>query len=343
MPNALFALLLVSLAANGWLVWHVWRPVRRLSAGAVRLAEGELGTLEHPCNGVSEIESLRRAMLAMAGHVQRAQAQSHAYAGALVRGQESERQRLAHELHDDTVQALVALGQSIDLARAALHTQPAAVSEMLSSTRTMTAQTAASLRDMIADLRPPALDELGLATALRMLANTRHPGLNIHIEGTERRLESTLELALFRTAQEALNNARRHAAAPHISLRLSYQPRSIVLSVEDDGRGFTPPPDLNTLAMDGHFGLVGIQERLTEYGGTLRVNSTPGSGTRLEASIPTGEREQPGSEVRDPVCSTLLQPEQAFGSAVYNGQTYYFCCPVCRGAFQRDPQAYIPR
>lgn len=336
----LFALLL-SLAANGWLIWHVWRPVRRLSVIAIRLAEGELDGLEKSCGGAAEIDLLRRAMLAMTGHVQRAQEQSRAYTGALVHGQEMERQRLAHELHDDTVQALIAIGHSLDLARSAVQTNPASANDLLAATRAAAAQTAADLRDRIADLRPPALDELGLAAALRMLADTKIKGQVVQVEGAERRLAPTLELALFRTAQEALTNIQRHASAQKITLRLTYYSDCVMLSIQDDGRGFQAPPDLNTLAANGHFGLLGIQERLNGFGGALRIDSTTAQGTRLEARIPLTPIGQPTGTVRDPVCSALIHSEQAYGSVTYAGQTYYFCCPVCQGAFQREPGVYV--
>lgn len=144
--------------------------------------------MKNPVVARPEIDLLRRAMLAMTGHVQRAQEQSRAYTGALVHGQEMERQRLAHELHDDTVQALIAIGHSLDLARSAVQTNPASANDLLAATRAAAAQTAADLRDRIADLRPPALDELGLAAALRMLADTKIKGQVVQVEGAERRL-----------------------------------------------------------------------------------------------------------------------------------------------------------
>lgn len=354
----LLGLLLISVIVNLLLVIHVLRPLRQLSTKAAHLAEGDFAALDQSCGGIAEIDTLRRSMLGMAGHLQREQSQSSAYAGALTRGQESERQRLAHELHDDTVQALITIGQSIDLARNFQERDPARAEQLLTVARQQSTEAVNSLRNLIADLRPPALEELGLTAALETLAE-RSPDVKVSVTalGRKRRLDEALELVLFRSAQEALSNAKRHGKAAEVQIQVAYQPDGMRLTVRDNGQGIMNPhppslslkakgdelsrETLDQLAADGHYGLLGIQERLSQLNGTLNLTSTPNSGTTLEVYIPFDTNDQPSNTVRDPVCSAFIQPEQAYGSVVYKGETYYFCCPVCRGAFQRDPEAYL--
>jgi signal transduction histidine kinase/YHS domain-containing protein len=343
--TGLVIVLLFSLGLNAWLALRVLLPLRRLSGGARRLAEGDFNALCEDCGGVSDIDVLRRSMVAMAGHVQRAQTQGSAYVGALTQGQESERQRVARELHDETVQALVAIGQSIDLARTWVQRDAERAHVLLTTAREQTAAAVDTLRGLIADLRPPALEELGLVAALRTLAERATDiRVRVNVTGPERRLDKEAELALFRSAQEGLTNARKHGHARSAEITVEYRQDAARLTVRDDGQGIKEAltsDGLRDLASNGHYGLLGIQERVASLGGMLNVAATPSGGTTLSVRLPSGASAQPADTVRDPVCSAVIVPQQAYGSVVYEGQTYYFCCPVCRGAFQRDPQAYL--
>lgn len=327
------------MAANVWLVQRVLRPVRRLARDAERLSEGDLAAFESNCGGIAEVDTLRRSMLAMAGHVQRAQQQNRAYTDALSDGQEAERSRIARELHDDTVQSLIAIAQSLDLV---LNSDIQSARPLLESARGQAVETVASLRRLIADLRPPALDELGLIPALRMLAGKADgPEVHIEVSGIERRLDPNVELALFRTAHEAIANARRHAQASHIDVTVAFEAELTRIAVADDGQGFTWPLQSDEMVTGGHFGLIGIAERVQRFGGTFRVDSAPGHGTRLEIAVPSQRVAQPADRVRDPVCSAIIAPDEAYGSVEYEGTRYYFCCPVCQGTFQREPAVYV--
>jgi signal transduction histidine kinase/YHS domain-containing protein len=336
---ALLALLLV---VNLWLIARVLRPLRRLAQQANQVTEGDFAALELPCGGIKELEALRRSLLAMVGHVRRVQEQGRLYAGALTSGQEAERTRIARELHDETVQTLIGIAQGIDLANNWLEKRPDQAVQMLKEVRTQAVEAVTTVRNLIADLRPPALEELGLVPALQMLA--RQPGsvaTEIRVDGVERRLSEDQELTLFRSAQEILRNAHRHSRATQVTMTVGYGPQDVSLTVMDNGDGFLPPQNLDQFATHGHYGLVGIQERVHALKGTVKIESQPRHGTRVAITLPTSEAEQPTDEVRDPVCSAVIKPRQAYGSLTYNGQVYYFCCPVCQGAFQQNPSLYL--
>lgn len=323
--------------------WYVTilRPLRRLAAQARQLASGDFTALAHSPGGGADIESLRSAMNAMVGHVRRVQAQERAYIEALTNGQEAERSRLARDLHDETTQSLIAIAQSLEMTQEMVGPDSQA-GPMLQAAREQAVETVNDLRRLIADLRPPALVELGLVAALQMLAEqSRDVQVKLDIAGPVRRLEEAPALALFRTAQEAFRNARRHGQASQVQIRLVFEPDVISLTIKDDGRGFEVADSLDALTANRHYGLIGIVERIQHLEGTVDIHSRPGVGTQIEVTLPTQAETQPEGVVRDPVCSALIEPQQAYASLVYEGNRYYFCCPVCQGAFQADPAFYL--
>lgn len=334
-------LLSLLLAANLWMYLRVMRPIQELAARANKLSTGDFTVLETDCGGIPEIQILRRSMASMVKHVRRAQQQSIKYADNLIEAQEAERLRLAHELHDDTIQSLIAISQSIDIAKTLGKSMPAEVLQILNTARGQAIETVNNLRNLIEALRPPVLEELGLIAALESLAEKSELSVELSIEGPERRLDALQELSIFRCVQEALSNAQRHSQAKHLSLRLSYHLAYIQIAVSDDGKGFVLLQDLSDLADSGHYGLLGIQERTKQVGGSLKIHSTVGKGTYLLLNIPTVVGQQPENMVRDPVCSAIIQPQQAYASSLYEGQRYYFCCPICQGAFHKEPERFV--
>ncbi|WP_276968604.1 sensor histidine kinase, partial [Metallibacterium scheffleri] len=141
------------------------------------------------------------------------------------------------------------------------------------------------------DLRPPALDQLGLVPALSsLLADVEaEDGLaaELEVNGDTVRLPPEVELGAFRITQEAVRNTLRHAQAREVHVSLRFEPGTMTLVVVDDGRGFEPV-DVDELASDGHLGLLGMAERVHLLGGQLTVRSAPGEGTVTEAMIPLG-------------------------------------------------------
>jgi signal transduction histidine kinase/YHS domain-containing protein len=336
------AALVMFLFTNVWLVYRVLRPIRRLSVQTTRLANGDLTAFQEPLPGIQEVGVLRRTMASMAGHVRRTHEEGAAYRYALTDGQEGERRRIAHELHDDTVQSLVSIAQSIDLALQWLERNPDSTVELLRSTRAQAIESVSNLRRLIANLRPPALEELGLIAALRMLVQSEtQTRVEVNVSGGERRLSEAHELALFRVAQEAIQNALRHSQARHVTVQVEFGATKVTLTIHDDGCGFQLPQHLDCFADAGHYGVLGMRERVQQLNGTFHVLSVLERGTQIRAVLPIERVAQPAEAVQDPVCGASIQPEQAYGSVHYAERLYYFCCPVCQGAFQQDPHLYL--
>jgi signal transduction histidine kinase len=197
---------------------------------------------------------------------------------------EAERHRWARELHDETLQALG--GLKVLLSSAARLDDPEAMrSSMRDATRQLSGDIE-SLRSLIAELRPPALDQLGLAPALTSLAQRTATanGLEIHSEvqlGDEQRLASEVETTVYRIVQESLTNVVKHARAASVELRVSCDGPELEVCVADDGIGFDPDR-----AQGGGFGLAGMRERVELAGGELSVLPGAVSGTTIRARLP---------------------------------------------------------
>jgi signal transduction histidine kinase len=272
---------------------QVVKPLRTLESKAATLAWGDFKTIQEPVGGIAEIQHLQKELIQMATKVKDAQRSLHGYIGAITEAQEDERRRLARELHDDTLQALIALKQRVQLAQ--LELQPSTKqdppeSAELNEIASLTEQTIENLRRLTRALRPVYLEDLGLVPALEMLARETGQGMGIKVEfhrqGTERRLDATVELALYRMAQEALSNTARHAQAEQASMTISFLLSSITLQVVDNGVGFNLPKNPAEYAANGHYGLLGLHERAELIGATLEIRSSPGKGTSLTVTLP---------------------------------------------------------
>jgi signal transduction histidine kinase len=269
---------------------QVVRPLQALDRQASQLAWGDLGAIQAPVGGVQEIEELRLTLAHMADQVRRYQESMRDYIGAITAAQEDERKRLARELHDETIQSLIALGHQVERAQKALGKDPALAGQRLEEMRGMVAATQQELRRFSRALRPLYLEDLGLVPALEALvddANRAGPlRATLRLEGDSRRLSPELELAAYRIGQEAVQNATRHAGASELTLTVSFQADALRLCIADNGIGFEPPANPAELARAGHFGLMGIQERALLFGGKLEIDGKPGSGTTLRICLP---------------------------------------------------------
>jgi signal transduction histidine kinase len=202
----------------------------------------------------------------------------------ILEAQEAERSRIARELHDETGSALTA----VLLGLAAID-ESATLSEVGHATAALRKSAKSALENvgrLAFALRPPALDELGLAAALRDLSGRLEEGGGPKVElaidlPAVTRLSAKLETAIFRITQEALTNVVKHAGATTVRLTFACRERSVVLAVEDDGRGFSQAE-----GAERGFGLVGMRERVASMNGALEIESKPAAGTRVAVEIP---------------------------------------------------------
>lgn len=212
---------------------------------------------------------------------------------------ERERGRWARELHDESLQSMAGLRVLLSSARRG---DPARVDSLLERAQHQIDATIAEMRRLIADLRPPALDDLGLAAAVEALTErlAEAEGMEIVLEADlahdsgrhATRLVAPLEDTVYRLIQEALNNAAHHSGVKRARVTLVEGPETLEVEIEDEGDGFDPGADT------GGFGLLGMRERVALAKGNLDVNSAPGRGTRISAALPARHRSEgkPGME-----------------------------------------------
>jgi signal transduction histidine kinase len=208
----------------------------------------------------------------------------------VVAAQEAERQRIARDLHDETGQALTAIGMGLRGLSGRLGPRNREGIKTLHQLETLTADSLHELERLISDLRPSHLDDLGLPAALRWYAGRlqEHTPLQIRVDisGEERDLDDAVKITIFRIIQESLNNIIKHAQASHVNIRLCFEESNVRISVWDNGIGF----DLNRpMQKSNHrpsLGLAGMEERAALLGGSVSVQSRPGQGTQVEALIP---------------------------------------------------------
>ncbi len=292
------------------------RPVKVLTDAAQRMAGGDLAQPVELDSG-GEIGALADSFETMRAHLQRSDAEIRSWNDELERrvrqrtreletvnahlqheeserrqllqhvinAQEEERKRVARELHDETGQALTALLMSLESVEADGRELSAPLREQFARTHRLTREALQNLRTIILDLRPAALDDLGLVPAIRRYAAHHLEPLGIEFtidtqDWPKARLAATVETALFRIIQEGINNVARHAHARHVRLSLTASAEGISARVEDDGEGFDPNAPREGL------GLAGMRERVSLVGGRVEVHSAPGRGTQVQISIP---------------------------------------------------------
>jgi signal transduction histidine kinase len=293
-PLVLFAPLLFSIAALWFGTKQIVQPLQKLEAKAAAVAGGDFEAIKSPVGGISEIQHLQLELAEMSRKVQASQAGLHDYIGAITSAQEEERNRLARELHDDTIQAVIALKQRVQLAQKSIKSQGG--HQALDELETLAEETIENLRRLTRALRPIYLEDLGLVTALEMLTREMSQSNQLHIEfqkdGQERRLAGEVELALYRIAQEALNNVVRHAKASEASLQITFRDKETALEVRDNGIGFQVPTSPTEFAPGRHFGLLGMRERADLIRASFEVQSEAGKGTELSVRVATKDQKK---------------------------------------------------
>ncbi|NPV28917.1 MAG: sensor histidine kinase [Firmicutes bacterium] len=221
----------------------------------------------------------------------------------IVQAQEEERRRVAREIHDGPAQALANIVLRTEYCEQLLTRDPARVKSELARLKEMVRSSLQDIRKIIFDLRPMALDDLGLVGGLRRLLGELEERHGLPIEflffGRERRLGRTYEVAIFRIIQEALNNVIKHAEASRVVVKLELLSERVVAVVKDDGKGF----DLQAVEARGeHYGLLNMQERAQLLEGELRIKSASGQGTEIIVTIPIEEGEETVGGNQDTHC-----------------------------------------
>ena len=284
-PLILIPLLLITLAGLWFGARQIVQPLRDLEKKSAQLVWGDSSEIEKSVGGIAEIRHLQAELTHMAHKVQRS---LRDYIGVITDAQEEERQRLARELHDDTLQSIIALKQRVQLAQK--NAPDEASRRSLQELEDIAEQTIENLRRTTRALRPVYLEDLGLVTALEMLARETESVSNVKVTfqklGSEKRLAPSVELALYRMAQEALSNMARHSRATQAKLIIHFWNTKIEMQISDNGLGFDTPNTPADFAPSGHFGLLGMYERADLIGARLTIRSAPGKGTQLTIQLP---------------------------------------------------------
>jgi signal transduction histidine kinase len=291
------------------------RPVEALTRAAERMAAGDMDVvLPDPTkdevgrlaagfdrmrvslkSALTEIESANRDL---EGRVRERTAELERLYGELqmrdrgrarllrqvISAQEDERKRIARDLHDDTCQMLGAIAMHVG----ALEKVPSR--DAFAEVKQLVQRATEGVRRQIYDLRPSALDDLGLVDAVRAHA-TRHLeriGVDVRFEADAEKvpLAREVETAVFRAVQELITNIERHANASHVVIQITTAAGRLAIDLEDDGRGFDLARTAQHATAGGGVGLIGVQERVALAGGTIRIDSAPGQGTHTHIQIP---------------------------------------------------------
>jgi two-component system sensor histidine kinase DegS len=204
----------------------------------------------------------------------------------MIRAQEAERQRLSRQMHDGPAQALSNFILQSEIATRLFDVDQERARDELQVLKTSAATTFQQVRDYIFQLRPMMLDDLGLVPTVKRYVDAvkNQTGLDIEVTvtGTERRLESYLEVVIFRSVQELLTNALTHSQATEIQVQLDLVETEVRTSIEDNGKGFDP----KMLDSESHMGLRLIRERTEMLGGYFEIDSVQGQGTRVLFRVP---------------------------------------------------------
>ncbi len=256
-------------------------------ARVLTLANGREYRLDSVAIAFGATEQQRQLNLEDVTEERSEERRSRQFARQIVEVEEAQRRQLARELHDEPLQLFLHLARRIETLSAVANVPPEVVSA-LEEARQQSLDAAARLRTVARDLRPPALDQLGLVAALSSLVAhlDADGGLSAQLEvrGVARRLMADVELGAFRIVQESCNNALRHASATHLNVIVAFSDNLLELTIVDDGKGF----DLggsDTPGLVPSLGIIGMRERARLLGGTLNVHSTPDVGTVVQASL----------------------------------------------------------
>jgi PAS domain S-box-containing protein len=214
--------------------------------------------------------------------------------GRLLRTQDEERRHMARELHDHAGQTLVALGLNLSAMLGRLKDQDKPVVNLVTQSQALSDELSKEIRTLSYLLHPPLLDEVGLVSALRWFVEgfSKRSGIEVELELPEdsERLPRPLELVIFRVVQESLTNVHRHSGSATAKIRLTQSPQAVDFEIIDQGKGISAERQRALAAAQIGIGVRGMEERVSQFGGTLKIQSSP-TGTSICGTIPLGEQE----------------------------------------------------
>jgi two-component system sensor histidine kinase DegS len=213
-----------------------------------------------------------------------------AYIQQITRAQEEERKRVARDLHDDVSPDIIVLMRKLDALTSVPRLKLSIVKENLKELRDDAVKALEALRATAQGLRPRIIDDLGLVAALEWIAEELEKDqkiqVNVETKNMDRALTPETQIVLFRIAQEALNNIRKHAHASSVSIRVESDDEYIKMMVTDDGQGFNVPEKIDDMVGAGRLGLMGMYERALLLNGNLKIKSSPGNGSQITVTLP---------------------------------------------------------
>lgn len=280
--------LAISVVINFVLLKLALHPLTRLRETMAQVQTGDLGR-QAPITGQDpDADQLAIAFNTM---LKALDDLAKSRASQILHAQEQERKRIARELHDETSQVLTSLLISLALLEETVTSGEAR--ERIAETRTLAHQTLRAVRNLSIDLRPSALDDLGLLPALRWYVKEYQQKCGINVEfcatGFKERLLPEIETALYRIVQESLTNTAKHAHARKVWVTLSEDGETVQARVRDDGRGFDAHAVLKAPWQDRGLGLAGMKERASLLNGTVQILSQPGQGCVIDVSVPIAQ------------------------------------------------------
>lgn len=280
--------IVASVVVNYVVLRAAFRPLATLEQTALAVRGGDFSARAASTSFMDpQVAHLAETFNTTLDELARDRAELRSLASQVIRAQEDERRRIARELHDDTAQVLFAQLLRLTALKAS---DDLTVQSTAARLEEMTVEALEGVRRLALELRPPALDDLGLPAALGELAQRWAEQLNVPVDyqsrGLRGRLPAEVALVLYRVAQEALTNVAKHAGACHVWLDVDRTVDDVSISIRDDGRGFdrsvTSPSDGRGLGL----GIFGMEERVALVGGRFRIWSRPGRGTEIFAFIP---------------------------------------------------------
>lgn len=276
---------LVSVVLNFVVLQFAFRPLMDLGKVMNRVQNGERSLRAPLTGGDPQADQLASTFNMMLEAIDEA---TRLRASQIINAQEQERKRIARELHDETSQMLTSLLISLAILEKSVTTQEAR--DRIADTRTLAHQTLRAIRNLSIDLRPSALDDLGLLPALRWYLKEYQQKCSIDVEfnesGFHERLPAEMETVLYRIVQEALTNTARHSNATKVVITMKADRESINATITDNGQGFDVEEIRKSPDQDRGLGLVGMNERAVLLDGELDIISGSGYGTTVKVRIP---------------------------------------------------------